>query len=82
MNELHEGSDDDDGLKEDEEDDDGDDEDNDDTEQFNKYLFLLFTPPGGLATLCVCVCVCVCVLCVCVINTRPVRAPPHLSPHH
>lgn len=80
MNELHAGSDDE-GREE--EGDEGDDEDDDDTEQFNKYLFLLFTPPGGLATLCVCVCVsvrCVCA-CVCVINTRPVRAPPLPSPH-
>lgn len=33
-------------------------DDDDDTEQFNKKLFLLFTPVG-LATLCVCMCVCV-----------------------
>lgn len=37
-----------------------DDDDDDDTEQFNKNLFLLFTPVG-LATLCVCMCVCLCV---------------------
>lgn len=54
-----------------------DDDDDDDTEQFNKNLFLLFTPVG-LATLCVCmyVCVCVFVCYVCVLNTRPVKPLP------
>lgn len=37
-----------------------DNNDDDDTEQFNKNLFLLFTPVG-LATLCVCMCACLCV---------------------
>lgn len=60
---------------------DDDDDDDDDTEQFNKNLFLLFTPVG-LATLCMYVCVFVCVLCMyvmCVHYTQGQLSPTRLN---